>query len=396
MTSVAALLASPEAFAQGLETGVFAQDGAASALVTVGESLQAAGLGEEIITRNLADYRAALTSGHPFRAKTWAALTAGEARKNSNPLRRALAGAHFTLFGDRATAAAQARAVLKEEHQPEVEYPSPFDLDLQLKRTEFTTVWQGRETASGRLVVIKFFDGSIEQTSRQEAVLAEVRALLQLSHPNIVKMLQHGEAFPYDGGHQGIPYIVLEYAGDSMKILSERKTPLLPMSWPDAKEIILQIAGALAAVHQAGLVHRDVGLNNILLQRRSDSKWIAKLCDFGIACNIGFTNPYITLGTPVYMAPEQFRKAALLDQRTDIYGLGVLLFEMLTGRSPFNDEMVETQQHLNKPPPHPRTLRPYLNIPEAAEAIVLKAMAKKPEDRFQSMDEMAEAIRAVE
>ena len=203
----------------------------------------------------------------------------------------------------------------------------------------------------------------------------EARSVAALSHPNIVTVIDRGE-------HGERQFIVFEYVeGENLKRLIERRGPA-PV--PTALELAVQIAAGLAFAHQQGLVHRDVKPQNVLLN--GDGR--AKVTDFGIARSLdmqqGMTQTGTVLGTSDYIAPEQ-AQGQRVDEHTDVYSLGVVLYELLTSEVPFPGEnfVAVAMRHINEEPPLVGDKRP--DVPPRIEAAVQKAMAKRPEDRFPTM-----------
>jgi eukaryotic-like serine/threonine-protein kinase len=248
-----------------------------------------------------------------------------------------------------------------------------------------SSVFKARDTLLERNVALKILHehfGSDEEYA--ERFRREARAVAQLSHPSIVTVIDRGEA---DGRH----FIVFEYVeGRSLKELVEETGPL-PVR--RALEIALEVAGALAFAHRAGIVHRDVKPQNVLLN--GDGK--AKVTDFGIARSLdvehGMTKTGTVLGTSNYIAPEQ-ASGDIVSPQTDVYSLGVVLFELLTGKLPFEGEnfVQIAMKHINESPPNVATLRP--EVPPRVAAAVERALAKKPGDRFESMETFADELAA--
>src|SRR3954468_18646647 len=212
----------------------------------------------------------------------------------------------------------------------------------------------------------------------------EARSVASLSHPNIVTVIDRGE-------HEGRQFIVFEYIpGENLKRLIERRGPA-PVE--TALELAMQIARGLSFAHQQGLVHRDVKPQNVLLN--GDGQ--AKVTDFGIARSLdvqhGMTQTGTVLGTSDYIAPEQ-AQGQRVDEHTDVYSLGVVLYELLTAEVPFPGEnfVAVAMRHINEPPPPIRDKRP--DVSPRREAAVQRAMAKQPEDRFQTMAEFCRELEA--
>jgi eukaryotic-like serine/threonine-protein kinase len=212
----------------------------------------------------------------------------------------------------------------------------------------------------------------------------EARSVAALSHPNIVTVIDRGE-------HGGRQFIVFEYVeGENLKRLIERRGPA-PVA--TALELAMQVARGLSFAHQQGLVHRDVKPQNVLLN--GDGQ--AKVTDFGIARSLdvqhGMTQTGTVLGTSDYIAPEQ-AQGQRVDEHTDVYSLGVVLYELLTNEVPFPGEnfVAVAMRHINEPPPSIRDKRP--DVPPRVEAAVQRAMAKDPEDRFPTMVDFCRELEA--
>src|SRR5205823_8828194 len=200
----------------------------------------------------------------------------------------------------------------------------------------------------------------------------EARMVAGLLHQNIVTVIDRGE-------DHGCPFIVFEYVdGENLKQLVDREAPL-PVD--RALELAMQVARGLAFAHANGYVHRDVKPQNVLLNGDGE----AKVTDFGIArsldVNQGMTQTGTVVGTSDYIAPEQ-AQGQRVDEHTDIYSLGVVLYELLTNEVPYPGEnfVAVAMRHINEPPPSIRDKRP--DVSPRLEAAVQRAMAKRPEDRF--------------
>jgi eukaryotic-like serine/threonine-protein kinase len=199
----------------------------------------------------------------------------------------------------------------------------------------------------------------------------------------------------YDLGEvNGMYYLTMEYVeGTSLKQLIGARGPL-PVSVTLA--IGKQLCRALEVAHEQGVIHRDIKPQNIAVEPSG----VLKVMDFGIARlairskDQGLTQEGVSIGTPEYMSPEQL-SGMELDVRSDLYSAGIVLFECLTARLPFEGETMYTviAKQLDEPPPDPRTLKP--DIPEPLAGVILKAMAKRPADRYQSALELHDALAAI-
>ena len=215
----------------------------------------------------------------------------------------------------------------------------------------------------------------------------EAQSVAALRHANIVQV------FDFDV-QDDVYYMVMELLeGDTLKTrLNDYRVRGEQMAWGEIVRIMLDLLDGLAYAHSERMIHRDIKPANILLSRRGQ----AVLGDFGIAHIIGGTRYTISgalMGTLHYMAPEQGMQG-LCDARSDIYSLGIVFYEMLTQRTPFDADtpLAILMKHVNDPLPLPRRINP--EIPEPFERIVFKSLAKKPEERYQSAAEMAQALRA--
>ena len=213
----------------------------------------------------------------------------------------------------------------------------------------------------------------------------EARAVAGLRHPNIIQV------FDFDV-QADLYYMVMELLeGDSLRTrLNEYRARGKRMPHGEMVRVLLDVLGGLDYAHSEGMIHRDVKPANILLTRRGQ----AVLTDFGIAQIVGGTRPTVSgalMGTLSYMAPEQGLEGHC-DARSDIYSLGIVYYEMLTGDPPYDADtpLAILMKHVNDPLPLPRKIEP--SIPKAFERLVLKALSKRPQDRYQSAHEMAAAL----
>ncbi len=220
----------------------------------------------------------------------------------------------------------------------------------------------------------------------------EAETLQRLSHPHIVAVLGYGTLA------DGRPYIAMEWLeGRDLAAELEVRGPL---SATEAWEVLVQVGGALRAAHQAGVVHRDLKAQNVVRLSREGAGPQVKLVDFGVAKGVTpeapgastLTLTGVSLGTPLSMAPEQIRGEPP-DARTDLYAMGVLLFQLVTGQPPFQGATRHEVEdlHLNAPPPRPSERAP---VPAALDAVVLRCMSKRREERFADVDALLEALRS--
>jgi serine/threonine-protein kinase len=248
-----------------------------------------------------------------------------------------------------------------------------------------SSVYRAHDRLLDRKVALKILH--LQYTGDDEYVerfRREARSVATLSHPNIVTVIDRGE-------HGDRQFIVFEYVeGENLKRLIERRGAA-PVS--TALELAMQIARGLSFAHQQGLIHRDVKPQNVLMN--GDGQ--AKVTDFGIARSLdvkhGMTQTGTVLGTSDYIAPEQ-AQGQRVDEHTDVYSLGVVLYEMLLNEVPFPGEnfVAVAMRHINEEPPSIRDKRP--DVPVRVEAAVHRAMAKDPDARFQTMAEFCEELEA--
>jgi serine/threonine-protein kinase PknK len=254
-----------------------------------------------------------------------------------------------------------------------------YEIGPKLGHGGMGAVFRAFDKRLERQVAVKVMGSSLQELGEKGRArfLREARAIAQLNHPNILDVYDVGE-------DQGEPFIVMELIeGQS---LYERP----PRDLEEIIGITRQICAALEHAHSHGIVHRDLKPGNILITQQGH----VKLMDFGLARLVfasNLTSGQTLIGTPLYMAPEQ-ALGQELDGRADLYALGVMLYEWMTGHYPFNDAdaMAIVAQHIHAPVVPPRTLRP--DLPPALEAIILKLMAKTPAERFASAQEVSQAL----
>ncbi|HYY34607.1 MAG TPA: protein kinase [Gaiellaceae bacterium] len=248
-----------------------------------------------------------------------------------------------------------------------------------------SSVYRARDTVLERPVALKILHEHFSSDPEYvERFRREARAIARMNHPNIVTVIDRGE-------FKDRQFIVFEHVdGETLKDVVAREGPL-PV--PQALALTQQVALALAFAHEHGVVHRDVKPQNVLL----DENGTAKVTDFGIARSIdpedALTETGTLLGSSDYIAPEQ-ASGQRVDARSDQYSLGALLFELLTGEVPYTGDgfMAVAMKHLRDPVPSARARR--REVPADVDAIVRRAMAKRPEDRFPSMGALMAAIDA--
>jgi serine/threonine-protein kinase len=272
---------------------------------------------------------------------------------------------------------------------PETKRFGRYEVVAELGRGAMGVVYKARDPQIDRLVAVKtvsmWGQDREEESEFRMRFMNEAQAAGRLHHAGIVSIFDVGE-----NPENQDPYIVLEYvAGESLnRILArEKKLPL-----PQALKIAEEIAEALDYAHAQGVVHRDIKPGNILLTEEGH----AKIADFGIAkLNLAhFTLPGRVMGTPAYMAPEQLSGEGV-DGRSDLFSLGVILYAMVTGHSPFQGNSATTVcfKVANREPVAPSAFD--LNVPQALDQVISRAMAKDPEQRYQSGADFAEDIRQV-
>lgn len=259
-----------------------------------------------------------------------------------------------------------------------------YEILQELGRGGMAIVYLARQQHMDRLVAIKVIGAAYSQEPDFRARFdQEARIIARLEHPHILPVIDYGEE---DFG----AYLVMRYVGAGTL---ETRLAVGALPLPAARNMLSRIAAALAYAHAKGVIHRDLKPGNILLDE-ADNPY---LTDFGIARILQsathLTRTGAAVGTPAYMAPEQW-KAEPIGPYTDQYALGVLLYQMVTGAPPFAADTTYgfMHKHIYEAPPPPRTMLE--TLPPAAEAVILRALAKEPDERFPSVQAMSEAFEA--
>jgi hypothetical protein len=265
---------------------------------------------------------------------------------------------------------------------------SGFEVGDKLGEGGFGEVYRARDVRLKRNVAVKLLRRELLVAKEfVERFEREAQALAALRHPNIVPVYSIGEA-------GDVVYIVMPFIeGVTLtRYLKEHR----PLPLEEARRILVAVGSALGAAHAVGLVHRDVKPDNVMLE---GPERLPLLMDFGIAKpqqassgGKGLTTKGMVLGTPLYMSPEQATADPEVDGRADIYSLGVLAYEMFTGTLPYDGDSVQAVigHHLTTPPPEARSVRP--DIPAPVSEALRRAMAKRPRERFQRVEEFLEAL----
>ena len=254
-------------------------------------------------------------------------------------------------------------------------------------------VYLAEQLSLKKTVAIKLLRKAYAQDERAKRRFErEAMASSRLEHPNSITVIDFGVS------EQGHLFLVTEHiAGTSLGDIVEHEGALPPLRVAD---ILIQICSALVEAHEQGVIHRDLKLDNVMIRRQRDGRDLVKVLDFGIAHiqSVAPSAPRLTraglvCGTPEYMSPEQARGDEL-DARSDIYAMGVMMYELLTGELPFDAPSATdiVTMHMTQQPDPPSQRRPDLLLPGVLESICLKALAKQREDRFSSALELQLAL----
>src|ERR1700739_1849241 len=267
-----------------------------------------------------------------------------------------------------------------------VETLGKYEIKRTLGRGAMGTVYEGWDPIIARRVAIKTvkLPDNSDDAETEEALARfrrEAQAAGRLIHPNIVGVFDYGET-------NDLAYIVMEFVdGPPLKNLLDKQERF---ALPDTIRVMEDLLTGLQFSHDRGVVHRDIKPANVMLTSTGQ----AKIADFGIARieSSSMTQAGTLLGTPAYMSPEQFM-GLTVDARSDIYSSGVMLYQLLTGERPYEGGLSAIMHKaLNTDPPLPSQIS--ITCPPAFDAVVRKAMAKRPEDRFHSATEFLEALQA--
>lgn len=252
----------------------------------------------------------------------------------------------------------------------------------QIGQGGMATIYKAYQASMDRNVAIKVLPNRLAESSEfTKRFQQEARIIARLEHPHILPVFDYGES-------DGIPYFVMRYFEDGSL---QNRMEAGPLSLTEIDRIFTQLADALGYAHSHGVIHRDLKPSNALL----DSQGNLFLTDFGIAKILESTSTQLTqadviMGTPAYISPEQ-AQSRTVDQRTDIYSLGIILYEMVTGRVPFVAEtpLAVVLMHVSDRLPLPTSIK--ADTPESIERVILKALAKEPDDRFSTAGEFLAA-----
>lgn len=267
-----------------------------------------------------------------------------------------------------------------------------YRIDERLSEGGMGTVYRGTHILMDKTVAVKVLHPSL---AADEKIIArfsrEARAASRISHPHALSVTDFGE------DEKGRVFLVMEYLqGKTLKQIIREEGP---MGVERVVEIMRQIGGALDAAHCQGVVHRDLKSENVMLLNTSGADY-ARVLDFGIAkimepeggYDAELTAPNLVIGTPQYMSPEQCSQSSAIDSRSDIYSLGIILYEMLVGRVPFSGESSTAIMLKQMQEPAPSVLEARPGLPHSIGQVVARALAKEPDKRYQRVGELIEDL----
>ncbi len=260
----------------------------------------------------------------------------------------------------------------------------PYRIVAQLGQGGMATVYKAYHAALDRYVAIKVLHPAFTEDPNFLARFErEAKVIARLEHPNIVPVYDYAE-------HSGQPYLVMKFIeGETLKARLAKG----PLSVEEGLRVVEAVGAALAYAHERGILHRDIKPSNVLLSKEGP----IYLADFGLAriaqAGESTLSADMMLGTPQYISPEQARGERELDEGTDIYSFGVVLYELVTGRVPFNADTPFSiiHDHIYAPLPLPHEVNG--DVPEAVERVLLKALAKKRADRYEKVSDLVQAFR---
>ena len=259
----------------------------------------------------------------------------------------------------------------------------PYRIINQIGQGGMATVYKAYQPSMDRNVAVKVLPGQLAESPEfTQRFQQEARIIARLEHAHILPVFDYGES-------EGIAFFVMRYL--EAGTLKDKMEAGRPLSLQEIDRLFTQLADALSYAHSQGVVHRDLKPANALI----DSRGNLFLTDFGIAKILESASPRLTqtdaiMGTPAYISPEQ-AQAEKVDQRSDIYSLGIILYEMVTGRVPYTADtpLAVILKHVTHPLPLPSSIKP--DIPETIERVLLKALAKNPDDRFGNVNDFLSA-----
>lgn len=259
----------------------------------------------------------------------------------------------------------------------------PYEILEEVGRGGMATVYKAYHASLDRHVAIKVMDAAMSSDRDfRERFRREARVIARLDNPHIVPVYDFDE-------HNGQPYLVLKFIDGPTLGQRIKSTPLSKI---EILDLIMAVGSGLQYAHKQGILHRDVKPSNVLLSREGN----IYLTDFGLARmvegNSSLTGDTI-IGTPHYISPEQALNTERLDEGTDIYSFGVMIYELVTGRVPFDADTAFSviEDHIYTPPPPPKTIKPDLS--SDIEDVILKALAKKRIDRYEKVSDLVKAFK---